>query len=237
MVKIEIEKLIEILEKEAPKKIYGRILECINDEILKQTGEITYKYGCNSRYCPYCSNRLKSKEMQEIKRKLEKTEEKNYFLMTLNGNKVQETQLKREIESNNTAFNKLIRLKTLSDILLGYAKVTEVNYKKGRFKPHIHTILIFRNSYHNTFKLSRDKNILQSYWNKYKKSNGLEIDIQGVKSIDKVISYLTVSNKKKYLEMQPKEYEGIIKAIKDKKRLYSYGGILSNKKTSRKRKS
>ena len=55
------------------------------------------------------------------------------------------------------------------------------------------------------------------------------MDIQSVRDIDKVMSYLTVSQKKRYTEIGQEETKGIIRAIRNKKRLYSYGGILSKK--------
>jgi len=39
----------------------------------------------------------------------------------------------------------------------------------------------------------------------------------------------TVSQKKRYTEIGQEETKGIIRAIRNKKRLYSYGGILSKK--------
>ena len=50
----KLKKLIEELEGEIPEKQYNRILMCINDEIMKQEGEIKKKFNCNSRYCPIC---------------------------------------------------------------------------------------------------------------------------------------------------------------------------------------
>ena len=47
MLGIEREKLkkqIEVLEGEIPEKQYNRILMCINDEIMKQEGEIRKKF-------------------------------------------------------------------------------------------------------------------------------------------------------------------------------------------------
>ena len=103
MLEIEREKLkkqIEVLKGEIPEKQYNRILMCVNDEIMKQEGEIRKKFSCNSRYCPICSNKLKVKEQRKMRKKLEEAEEKNYLIMTLNGNNVTENNLKYEIEDN-----------------------------------------------------------------------------------------------------------------------------------------
>lgn len=78
-------------------------------------------------------------------------------------------------------------------------------------------------------KLNTDKEHIIEQWNSQKKSHGLFADIQSVRDIEKVMGYLTVSQKKRYTEIGQEETKGIIRAIRNKKRLYSYGGILSKK--------
>lgn len=228
------EKLIKIaenIEGEIPKNQYKRILMCINDEIMKQAGEIRKKFSCNSRYCPVCSDKLKLKEQRKMRKKLEEAKEKNYLLMTLNGNNVTENKLKHEIEDNNKAFISLMRLDLFKRTVTGYIKAVEITYikEKATYLPHLHIILLVKNSYRKYIQLNTDKEKIKEQWNKHKKSHDLFMDIQSVRDIDKVMSYLTVSQKKRYTEIGQEELKGIIRAIRNKKRLYSYGGILSKK--------
>lgn len=227
----KLKKLIEELEGEIPEKQYKRILLCVNDEIMKQAGEIRKKFNCNSRYCPVCSDKLKKREREKIRKKLQEIKEKNYLLMTLNGNNVTEDKLKHEIEDNNRAFISLMRLGLFKNIVTGYIKAVEITYinEKSTYLPHLHVILVVKGGYRKYMKLNTDKEKIKEQWNKHKKSHDLFMDIQSVRDINKVMSYLTVSQKKRYTEIGQEELKGIIRAIRNKKRLYSYGGILSKK--------
>lgn len=227
----KLKKLIEELEGEIPEKQYNRILMCINDEIMKQEGEIKKKFNCNSRYCPICSNKLKLKEQRKMRKKLEEVKEKNYLLMTLNGNNVTENNLKHEIEDNNRTFVSLMRLDLFKRTVTGYIKAVEITYinEKSTYLPHLHVILVVKGGYRKYMKLNTDKEHIIEQWNSQKKSHGLFADIQSVRDIEKVMGYLTVSQKKRYTEIGQEETKGIIRAIRNKKRLYSYGGILSKK--------
>lgn len=227
----KLKKLIEVLEGEIPEKQYNQILMCINDEIMKQAGEIRKKFNCKSRYCPICSNKLKLKEQKKMRKKLEEAKENNYLLMTLNGNNVTEENLKHEIEDNNRAFTSLMRLEQFKRVVTGYIKTVEITYinEKSTYLPHLHIILLVKSSYRKYIKLNSDKADIMEQWNRQKKSHGLFADIQSVRDIEKVMGYLTVSQKKRYTEIGQEETKGIIRAISNKKRLYSYGGILSKK--------
>ena len=241
VMEIGAEKLIKIaenIEGEIPEKLYERILTCINDEILKRNGEIERKFDCNSRYCPVCSDKLKKREREKIRKKLQEIKEKNYLLMTLNGNNVTENKLKHEIEDNNRAFISLMRLDLFKRTVTGYIKAVEITYinEKSTYLPHLHIILLVKSNYRKYIKLNTDKERIKKQWNKHKKSHDLFMDIQSVRDIDKVMSYLTVSQKKKYTEIGQKELKGIIRAIRNKKRLYSYGGILSKKQPKKRTK-
>ena len=226
-------KIAENIESEIPKNQYKRILMCINDEIMKQAGEIKKKFDCKSRYCPVCSDKLKKREREKIRKKLQEIKEKNYLLMTLNGNNVTEDKLKHEIEDNNRAFISLMRLDLFKRTVIGYIKAVEITYinEKSTYLPHLHIILLVKSNYRKYIKLNTDKERIKKQWNKHKKSHDLFMDIQSVRDIDKVMSYLTVSQKKRYTEIGQEELKGIIRAIRNKKRLYSYGGILSQKVT------
>ena len=228
-------KIAENIESEIPKNQYKRILMCINDEIMKQEGKIKKKFNCNSRYCPVCSDKLKKREREKIRKKLQEIKEKNYLLMTLNGNNVTEDKLKHEIEDNNRAFISLMRLDLFKRTVTGYIKAVEITYinEKSTYLPHLHVILVVKGGYRKYMKLNTDKEKIKKQWNKHKKSHDLFMDIQSVRDIDKVISYLTVSQKKRYTEIGQEELKGIIRAIRNKKRLYSYGGILSKKITKK----
>ena len=236
VMKIGTEKLIKIaenIESEIPISQYKRILMCINNEIMKQAGEIRKKFDCNSRYCPVCSDKLKIRERKKMRKKLEEAKEKNYLLMTLNGNNVTENKLKHEIEDNNKAFISLMRSGLFKRIVTGYIKAVEITYinEKSTYLPHLHIILLVKSNYRKYIKLNTDKERIKKQWNKHKKSHDLFMDIQSVRDIDKVMSYLTVSQKKRYTEIGQEELKGIIRSIRNKKRLYSYGGILSQKVT------
>jgi plasmid rolling circle replication initiator protein Rep len=224
-------KIVENIESEIPKNQYKRILMCINDEIMKQEGKIKKKFDCKSRYCPVCSDKLKKREREKIRKKLQEIKEKNYLLMTLNGNNVTEDKLKHEIEDNNRAFISLMRLDLFKRTVTGYIKAVEITYinEKSTYLPHLHVILVVKGGYRKYMKLNTDKEKIKKQWNKHKKSHDLFMDIQSVRDIDKVMSYLTVSQKKRYTEIGQEELKGIIRAIRNKKRLYSYGGILSKK--------
>ena len=231
VMEIGAEKLIKIaenIEGEIPEKLYEQILTCINDEIMKQAGEIKKKFDCKSRYCPICSDKLKKREREKIRVK-----EKNYLLMTLNGNNVTEENLKHEIEDNNRAFVSLMRLDLFKRTVTGYIKAVEITYinEKSTYLPHLHVILVVKGGYRKHIHLNTEKEKIKKQWNKHKKSHDLFMDIQSVRDIDKVISYLTVSQKKRYTEIGQEELKGIIRSIRNKKRLYSYGGILSQKVT------
>ena len=116
-------------------------------------------------------------------------------------------------------------------IVTGYIKAVEITYikEKATYLPHLHIILLVKNSYRKYIQLNTDKEHIIEQWNSQKKSHGLFADIQSVRDIDKVMSYLTVNQKKRYTEIGQEELKGIIRAIRNKKRLYSYGGILSKK--------
>ena len=162
VMKIGTEKLIKIaenIEGEIPEKLYERILTCINDEILKRNGEIRKKFDCNSRYCPVCSDKLKKRERKKIRKKLETVKEKDYLLMTLDGNNVTEDKLKYEIEDNNRAFVSLMRLDLFKRTVTGYIKVVEITYinEKSTYLPHLHIILLVKSSYRKYIKLNTDK--------------------------------------------------------------------------------
>ena len=236
VIEIVAEKLIKIaenIEGEIPEKLYEQILTCINDEIMKQAGEIKKKFDCKSRYCPICSDKLKKREREKIRKKLEEVKEKNYLLMTLNGNNVTEENLKHEIEDNNRAFVSLMRLDLFKRTVTGYIKAVEITYinEKSTYLPHLHVILVVKGGYRKHIHLNTEKEKIKKQWNKHKKSHDLFMEIQSVRDIDKVMSYLTVSQKKRYTEIGQEELKGIIRAIRNKKRLYSYGGILSQKVT------
>ena len=236
VMEIGAEKLIKIaenIEGEIPEKLYEQILTCINDEIMKQAGEIKKKFDCKSRYCPICSDKLKKREREKIRKKLEEVKEKNDLLMTLNGNNVSEENLKHEIEDNNRAFVSLMRLDLFKRTVTGYIKAVEITYinEKSTYLPHLHVILVVKGGYRKHIHLNTEKEKIKKQWNKHKKSHDLFMDIQSVRDIDKVISYLTVSQKKRYTEIGQEELKGIIRSIRNKKRLYSYGGILSQKVT------
>ena len=236
VMEIGAEKLIKIaenIEGEIPEKLYEQILTCINDEIMKQAGDIKKKFDCKSRYCPICSDKLKKREREKIRKKLEEVKEKNYLLMTLNGNNVTEENLKHEIEDNNRAFVSLMRLDLFKRTVTGYIKAVEITYinEKSTYLPHLHVILVVKGGYRKHIHLNTEKEKIKKQWNKHKKSHDLFMDIQSVRDIDKVISYLTVSQKKRYTEIGQEELKGIIRSIRNKKRLYSYGGILSQKVT------
>ena len=200
---------------------------------MKQAGEIKKKFDCKSRYCPICSDKLKKREREKIRKKLEEVKEKNYLLMTLNGNNVTEENLKHEIEDNNRAFVSLMRLDLFKRTVTGYIKAVEITYinEKSTYLPHLHVILVVKGGYRKHIHLNTEKEKIKKQWNKHKKSHDLFMDIQSVRDIDKVISYLTVSQKKRYTEIGQEELKGIIRSIRNKKRLYSYGGILSQKVT------
>ena len=236
VMEIGAEKLIKIaenIEGEIPEKLYEQILTCINDEIMKQAGEIKKKFDCKSRYCPICSDKLKKREREKIRKKLEEVKEKNYLLMTLNGNNVTEENLKHEIEDNNRAFVSLMRLDLFKRTVTGYIKAVEITYinEKSTYLPQLHVILVVKGGYRKHIHLNTEKEKIKKQWNKHKKSHDLFMDIQSVRDIDKVMSYLTVSQKKRYTEIGQEELKGIIRSIRNKKRLYSYGGILSQKVT------
>ena len=166
-----------------------------------------------------------------MRKKLEEAKEKNYLIMTLNGNNVTENNLKYEIEDNNKAFTSLMRLGLFKHIVTGYIKAVEITYikEKATHLPHLHIILLVKSNYRKYIKLNTDKEHIIEQWNSQKKSHGLFADIQSVRDIEKVMGYLTVSQKKRYTEIGQEETKGIIRAIRNKKRLYSYGGILSKK--------
>ena len=136
-------KELEILEKELSKKDFEIVLECVNNYILNRNG-VEMRRKCDKRCCPVCSTRLK---IQEYKKILKKLEEYNSILfLTLNGKNLTENY-EKELKKIKSQFNKIIKLKELDKITLGYVRVVEMKGEKKKFKPHIHTILVVKDGY------------------------------------------------------------------------------------------
>ena len=235
MVVIEIDKIMKAykeIRKVINKNTAKKIEECINNEILKERGVIKRKFDCKSRYCPICSNKLKLKEFQRIENRLNRIKKKDYLLLTLNGKNVTKRSIRKEIENNNRAFKLLIRKEIFKKIVLGYIKIIEISYikEKNNYLPHLHIILVVKKSYRKIFRIKQERKELKEIWEILKKFKGLSVNIQSVQNIEKVIRYITTSKKKKITEMESEEMKAIIKSISGGKRLYSYGGILANKK-------
>lgn len=235
MVVIETEKVMKAfkeIKKVINKKTAKKIEECINNEILKEKGIIKRKFDCKIRYCPLCSNKLKRKEFQRMEERLTRIKKKEYLLLTLNGKNVTKRSIRKEIEENNRAFKLLLRKEILKKVVLGYIKTIEISYikEKRSYLPHLHIILVVKKSYRKIFKIKQERKELKNIWEILKGFKGLSVNIQSVRSIEKVMSYITTGKKKKIIEMESEEMKAIIKSISGGKRLYSYGGILANKK-------
>lgn len=228
------EALLNILSEELKSTVYKRIETCLENEEYSIKGRIKWNYGCGNRYCPVCSKKWKNRVVRNMNKKLESTEYNNYLFMLLNGRNVSIDNLEKEIESNNKAFTKMLGTKKIKAITKGYIKVLEIAYieESKTFLPHLHVVLIVKNSYRKYFQIKSDKEEIKESWEYFKNQENLFVDIQSVRDINKVIGYLTVSNKKRLINLVEYESDVIrayIRATRNKK-IYTYGGVVSDKK-------
>lgn len=135
------------------------------------------------------------------------------------GVKVEE--IEAQIKRNNEVFKSLVD-KAYKP--MGYIKTVEVIEIKNKYNCHIHSILIYKKGE----KVKPLKMLIDFIMKK--NNDNYSIDFQEIKKIEKVINYLTVSEKKKIHNLEKKVLRGEIEKIKSTSHKYTYGGVLSNRK-------
>ena len=233
-------KELEILEKEFNKKDFEIVLECVNNYIFNRNG-VELRRKCDKRCCPVCSTRLK---IQEYKKILKKLEEYNSILfLTLNGKNLTENY-EKELKKIKSQFNKIIKLKELDKITLGYVRVVEMKGEKKKFKPHIHTILVVKDGYKMIWSRQKTgikeiRKKIEKKWGEYNGNGEKNLtDLRAVgktkKDKENLVKYLTGNLEKQMFNMNESEIRAYLKTVKGTNRVYSYGGVMRNKKRLKK---
>ena len=233
-------KELEILEKELSKKDFEIVLECVNNYILSRNGaELRRK--CDKKYCPVCSTRLKIQEYKKILKKIKGYDE--ILFLTLNGRNLAENY-EKELKKIKSQFNKIIKLKELDKITLGYVRVVEIKGDNGIFKPHIHTILVVKDGYKMIWSRQKTgikeiRKKIEKKWGEYNGNGEKNLtDLRAVgktkKDKENLVRYLTGNLEKQMFNMNESEIRAYLKTVKGTNRVYSYGGVMRNKKRLKK---
>jgi len=189
---------------------------------------------CKNNCCPICNTKYKANKYFEIVGKLQNINHKYLlFSLTLNGKNVEinHEELKKEIEENNSQFNRLIKYPKLKKVITGYLKVIEIAYipERNSFLPHLHIILFTIKGIYKHFKIRELKKLIEERWNELKgfKANTYLKKLGTEEKINKCVSYLTTSEKKrlsKFFNEDKKILATYLKSIK-RKRLYIWSNL------------
>lgn len=229
----EYTRYMEIIEGRIKKGEYIRIMECISDEIIAR-GEDGYlrqkrskgnKNGfCKNKYCPVCREIKQKKEQAKIKKRLEEYKGDRLYIFTLSMKEgVKSEEIGKQIKKNNEIFKLLINRAYKP---LGYVKTVEISELEGIYNCHIHSILIYK----KRSKVEPEE-LLINFIMKMNRNYSIDFqEIKGKNGVEKVISYITVSEKKKIHNLGEKALIGEIEKIKSTSHKYTYGGVLSNRK-------
>ena len=171
-------------------------------------------------------------------------EEYNSILfLTLNGKNLTENY-EKELKKIKSQFNKIIKLKELDKITLGYVRVVEIKGDNGIFKPHIHTILVVKDGYKMIWSRQKTgikeiRKKIEKKWGEYNGNGEKNLtDLRAVgktkKDKENLVKYLTGNLEKQMFNMNESEIRAYLKTVKGTNRVYSYGGVMRNKKRLKK---
>lgn len=225
---------LEEIEEKIRKKDYITVLECVNNEMVarNEKGYLIVKRNrankngyCTNKYCPVCREIKQKEEKEKIIKRLEEYKGQRLFILTISMKRgVKAEEIEEQIKRNNESFKILVD-KAYKP--MGYIKTVEVVEIKNKYNCHIHSILIYKKG-----EKVKPLKMLIDFIIK-KNNNNYSIDFQEIKGkngIEKVINYITVSEKKKIHNLDKKVLIGEIEKIKSTSHKYTYGGVLSSRK-------
>lgn len=225
--------ILEIIEEYRKESEIDETLECINNELLYGTGEISYVTRCKRQTCPLCRENKKFKSYLKLKEKINEQKGIRYILMTFNGREISDlSKLRDEVTENNDIVAKIVRKRSIQAIILGYVKIVEISYNKytGKLLPHIHLLLGVRENFKKNWIRKKEIEKLEKTWKKWKKEEIKNaVDVKIVKDtdedIEKVLRYITVARKKRIMKLDDMEIRAFFEMINDRKRLFTTSGI------------
>ena len=80
--------ILEIIEEYRKTNEVDDIIDCINNELLYSSGEISYVTRCKRQTCPLCRENKKYKSYLKLKEKIKRQNGIRYILMTFNGREI-----------------------------------------------------------------------------------------------------------------------------------------------------
>ena len=225
--------ILEIIEEYRKESEIDETLECINNELLYGTGEISYVTRCKRQTCPLCRENRKYKTYLKLREKVANQNGIRYILMTFNGREISGlSKLSKEVGENNDIVAKIVRKRSIQAIMLGYVKIVEISYNKhtGKLLPHIHLLLGVREDFKEHWIRKKEIEKLEKTWKKWKREEIKNaIDVKVVKDtdedIEKVLRYITVARKKRIMKLDDMEIRAFFEMISDRKRLFTASGI------------
>ena len=225
--------ILEIVEKYRKTKEVDDIIDCINNELLYSSGEISYVTRCKRQTCPLCRENKKYKSYLKLKEKIKRQNEIRYILMTFNGREIGDlSKLSDEVTQNNDIIAKIVRKRSIQAIMLGYVKIVEISYNKytGKLLPHIHLLLGVKEDFKKYWIRKKEIEKLEKTWKKWKKEEIKNaIDVKIVKDtendIDAVLRYITIVGKKRIMKLDDMEIRAFFEIMNDRKRLFTTSGI------------
>ena len=146
---------------------------------------------CRIRHCPICQSRLSmrwvAKFHQIMPELLKKYKDTQFILLTLTVPNCEVTELKKTLQSMNTAWNRMSNRAFFKKQILGFIRATEVtrNPVNNTAHPHFHVLLHVRNSYFNGRNLvTRDQWL--DYWRNAMRDQSItQVDVRKVRESKK----------------------------------------------------
>lgn len=139
------------------KKV-ARVSQCA--DVLRfavtDTGHLKLKqtWFCKSRLCPMCAWRRSIKYAVDVSKIVEEAVKREpnggwLFLTLTTKNTTNADDLSKEIKSYSVALRKMLRSKSLKDMVLGFSRGIEVtvNKKDGTYNQHMHVLLFVKSTY------------------------------------------------------------------------------------------
>lgn len=231
-------------------RAFKRVLECSETLVFKETEDKGLKlhqaYFCKNKLCPICNWRRSMKYSSQITEMVDVAIKQNpkaqFLFLTLTAKNCDGCELYDELSKYSQAFNRLVKYKKVSKNLLGFVRATEVTYnsKTKTYHPHLHVLLMVKNSY---FIGDVDNYIKQEEWIKlWKKAMKLDYDpsvnIKKVKAKKHTDIRKAVQETAKYptkpLKVMTDSEEELLQVTDDlfcglyKKRQLGFGGIFKD---------
>lgn len=152
--KIESLKLHESYKRLGDEKKSIRVFNCGSFLEFKKfdSGELKLHNAnfCKVRLCPMCAWRRSLKIFGQVSQVMDNLDQKKYrfLFLTLTIKNCSPDDLRIEIDSILKSFNRMTRLKAFKPVL-GYFRALEVTHNliTNEYHPHIHCILVVKNSY------------------------------------------------------------------------------------------